>query len=114
MEIAAEIAPGSAKRCGLRIGDKDPVEVVFSGNVVSVAGTPVPFVLREQDKGLSWHVTVENNELTIFANSLFRLIKTVKVDNPSKVTIFAEDGSSTFSKVDLWNLAEAAKPGPEK
>ena len=85
VDIAAEIVPGSAKRCGLRIGDKTPIEVLFAENIVWVAGTPVPFTPREQDKSLAWRLAIENNQLTISANSLFTLSKAVSVDNPSQV-----------------------------
>ncbi len=108
VEIAAEIVPGSARRCGLRIGDKSPIEVVFAENVVWVAGTPVPFVPREQDKSLAWHVSIENGQLTIYANSLFKLTKAVTVDNPSKVALLAEGGSATFEHVDVWSLTGSA------
>jgi hypothetical protein len=72
------------------------------------ACAPVPFVPREQDKSLAWHVAIENNQLVIYANSLFKLTKAVKVDNPSKVALLAEGGSATFKQVDVWTLK--AKP----
>lgn len=107
VEVKLAFKPGTAKRCGLRFGGRDPVEVAFTGDTLVVAGAEVPFVPRPIDGGVRWHVIVEGDKLVIFANNLLRLIKKVRVDEPGRVKVFAEDGGVTFDSLDTWTLAPA-------
>ncbi|HUS48277.1 MAG TPA: hypothetical protein VM098_09160, partial [Phycisphaerae bacterium] len=109
VELAAEIEPGTAGKVGVRIGRDQSVEVALAGDRLLAAGVPIPFAFQPHDnKTLNWHIVVDDGRLTIYANSRVRLLKAVKVDAPGAVTLFAENGSAEFKKVDVWELK--AKP----
>jgi len=107
--ITAEIEPGTGK-AGLKIGEKDSIEITYADRTLNAAGVPIPFALRSHEKALSWEILVENSTLTIYANNMIRLVKPVKVDNPAKVTAFADGGSATFKKVNVWSLGDPSRP----
>lgn len=114
VDIAAEINPGAAGTAGLRIGDKEFIDIAYANKILSVAGTPIPFVLRAHEKALSWRIYIEKDRLTFYANHMIRLVKPVKVDNPSRVAAFAEGGEAVFKAVDVWSLGAPAKPAAKK
>lgn len=114
VHIVAEIRSGNAGKFGLKLGDSQVIEISHDGKMLNFAGTPIPFVPEGNKKALSWQIYVEKGVLTIHANNTIRLQKNVKVDNPSKVTAFAEGGSATFAKVDVWSLGDTKAGGSHK
>lgn len=131
VEIITEITPGSARRVGFRAGTKDTIDITFDGKAVIVAGAPIPFPLIPQDipipnapdaptnaparkiaadKTIRWHILIDRDRLTIFANDIFRLTKAVRVDQPAAVTLLAEGGKATFNAFDVWELRTISNP----
>lgn len=131
VEIIAEIAPGSTEKVGFRTGDKQTAEVVFDGRSVNIAGTPVPFSLIPQDltippaegapegtaarkivadQTIRWHLLIDRDRLTIYANDLFCMTKAIKVDQPSEVTLVAEGGKATVKNFEMWELKTISHP----
>lgn len=109
VEVKLTLAPGSAKRSGLRLGRVKPVEVAFQdGKTLLVADTPVPFVPREKDAVAKWHVAVSNGTITVFADELMRVTREIDCDEPAVVQVFAEGGDATFTETEAWALAGAA------
>lgn len=102
--MVAEIDPGTAKRVGLRLGGQDPLEVVHDGHTLTVAGVPIPYTLRPHEKTLSWQLAVDGGQLVFYANKLIRLEKAVATKDPARVTLFAEGGTATFTKVTVTAL----------
>ncbi|MCE5279483.1 MAG: metallophosphoesterase [Planctomycetaceae bacterium] len=119
-EIVVQIDPLSARKVGLRVGEKDAIEITFDGAAVSVAGAPVPFKLASGDKlppmkiapskTLEWHILIDKDRLSILGNNLYRMTKPVKVDQPGKVSVLAEGGKAAFKKVEVWELKTIANP----
>lgn len=106
VEVRLKVKPGSAKRSGLRLGRVKPVEVAFEdGKTLVVAGTRVPFVPREADAGVTWHVGVSAGTITVFADDLVRFSREVDCDEPALVQVFAEGGAATFAEAEAWSLA---------
>lgn len=104
VEIAAEIQPGTAGKVGLRIECRKPFEIAYDGKSLNVAGVEIPFSLRADEKALKWHIVLEKDRLTIYANSLFQLDKAVGAGEISGVVLFAEGGTATVRKLDVWEL----------
>lgn len=131
VEIVADIIPGDSGRVGLRIGKKGAIEITFDGKAVSIAGAPVPFSLIPEDiiipaapgaptnapirkiaadRSVRWHILIDRDRVTVAGNSLFRLSKAVKVDQPASVTLLADGGEATFKKLDVWELRTISNP----
>ena len=110
VQVAAEIEPGTARKCGLRIGAGETVEIAWADRILTVAGVPIPCVLTPPAKTVSCQLLIEHNTLTFYANQMIRLVKSVNVDQAAKVTLFAESGRALFNKVDVWALTAPAKP----
>lgn len=113
-EVKVSFEPGTARRCGLRFGARETIDVSYGGDSLTVAGTVIPFVPRPIDGGVHLHAILDGDELVIFANSLLRLTKRVRVDEPGRVRLFAEEGGVAFRSADAWSLAarEAAAAVP--
>lgn len=113
-EIILQLDPGSAKRAGLRVGDKQTLEIAFTDGRLEVAGAPVPLPFSRKDKLLKLHLLVDDDVTTITVQEWFdffkrdvtrlRMPKLVKVDAPSKVTAFAEGGVATFKQLEVWEI----------
>lgn len=131
VEIIAEILPGSSKKVGFRTGNKQIVEITFDGTSVHIAGTPVPFTLIPQDLTIPpvvgapegtalrkipadltirWHLLIDRDRLSIYANDLFCMTKAIKVDQPAEVTLLAEGGKATIKNFELWELKAIINP----
>lgn len=107
VKVAAEFAPGSAKRVGLRLGEAEAVEVTFTGQTLEAAGAPIPFVLVPSDGGtVKLQVTIGGGLMTVQANGRISMAypKRVNVANPAAVALFAEGGTARFEKVDVTPL----------
>jgi len=113
VEVKPSFTPGSAKRCGVRFGHRQPAKVSFTADTLMVAGTAVPFVPRAIDDGVHLHLIVTGDELVIFADKLLRLKRNVTVDKPGRVKLFAEGGTTVFSSANSWTLAPAEAAAAE-
>jgi len=111
IEIAAEIEPGSARKVGLKIECRKPFEIAYDGKGLNVAGVDIPFSLRADEKALKLHVIVGKDSLSLYANSLIQLDKTVSTGAVTGVVPFAEGGGATVKKLEVWEL-KALPPGP--
>lgn len=108
VEVRLSFKPGTAKRCGLRFGDRETVDVAFAGDTLTVADTAMPFVPRPIDDGVHLHAILDGDTLVVFANKLLRLTRKVRVDRPGLVRVFAEGGGVSFASAESWTLAPAA------
>ena len=107
--VQARIDPGSAKKVGLRVGPKEkPLEIAYTGDHLSVAGTSVPFKFRQQDKTLDLAVFVQKDMLTVWANDCFFFEKPVKLERAAQVSAFAASGKATIKTLTVQEV----KPDP--
>jgi len=106
LRIEMELAPGTAKKVGLRIGQgPKTIEIAWTGNRLHVAGVPVPFGWEANDKKtLLWNIVIDGGRIEFFANKRYRLAKALKVGAAGAVTFFAEGGQAVVKSARLWPL----------
>ncbi len=100
IHVALELAPGTARKAGLRIAAQPkPIEVAWSAGQVEVAGVPIPFGWEDYDgKALLWSVTVADGRIEFYGNQRYRMSKALKVDAVGPVVFFAEGGEATIKR----------------
>lgn len=98
--VTAEFAPGTARRCGFKLGPAG-YEVVYTGVAIEVGGAPIPFALEPGEDAVRLQFTVAGGLMTLQANGRVRMAwpKKVKIDNPAAVSLFAEGGQAQFKSV---------------
>ena len=107
LEIEVRIELGTARRAGLRIGEQ---EIVFDGEILHVAGIPVPFKpWPEHENVLHLHVAASSGMLVVYANELIRTHKPAVVGDARRVTIFAEDGTASLQSGQVRALKEGVE-----
>jgi len=104
IEIDAEFVPPVGGSAGLRIGQDERLDVEYNGTVLTVAGAPIPLLLRPNEKAIRLHMQVSKTSFTLYANSLVTLTRRLDVDNPSLVTAFAAEGPAFFKALTVWEL----------
>jgi len=106
LRIAMEVTPAAAKKVGVRIGQgPKAVEVSWKGNMLNVAGVPVPFGWEAYDKKtLLWNIVIEGGRIEFYANKRYRLEKALNVDAAGGVTFFAEGGQAVVKNARGWPL----------
>jgi len=107
--IHAEIAPGTAKTVGVRVGSGPTrLEVSFAAGHLLVNGAAYPFVLREGDPLLKLHIFAHKDLLTVWANESFFAQTPVKFQQAAQVRLFAAGGEATVRKLAIQEV----KPDP--
>lgn len=104
IEIVLTMTPGSAARTGIRIGLEKILEVAIEGNQLTVAGVPIPFVPREQQKDITINLLLENGRFMLYANDLIHFTKPYACDNAGEIALFSDGGDAVFKQVDVWEL----------
>lgn len=108
MEIVAEIVPGRAKRCGLKLAPSknpnDVVEIAIVGKSLFVDGLEIPAVPLPHDKGFDLRVIVTGNRFLLTSNLRVLYEKRLHAQGPRQVTLFAEDGDAQFNGIEAWRL----------
>lgn len=102
--VQASIAPGDAKRIGIRIGRQAPVEVVFTGDRLIVDGTSFPFTFRAGQTTLDLSVFAHYNLLTLWANNYFFIEKATTFSKAEEVTVFADGGTATVKSMAVQDV----------
>ena len=110
-EIDVAFSPGEAKRCGIRIGARQTVEIAVEGRLIHVDGIPIPYKPREEIKTVSLHAVVEGDRLILYIDKLMHVARGVKIDDTSRITLFAEGGKATFAKATVWPLKQMKGKG---
>lgn len=103
LELAVTLAPGSSRRTGVRIGKDKILEVAIQGDILHVAGVPIPFMPREQLKDLDFHLVVEKDRFTLYANELIHFSKAFACD-AGTAALFADGGEAVVKKLEAWEL----------
>lgn len=112
IEVEAVLDPGGARRVGLAIGKQ---QVVFDGEVLRVAGIPIPFKPWPEQNGLlTLHVVASRRMLIVYANDLIRIHQPTAVGEAGKVTFFAEDGAAKLLRATVRPLKAGVEPVLEK
>lgn len=107
--VAARLAPGAARRAGLRIGSGEKtVELAITADRITVAGVPMPLKSRQADGTLNLTVFVQKNLLTIWAEDYFFWEKAVALDAAAQVVVFAEGGQASLQSLSVQEV----KPDP--
>ena len=102
---SAELAPGSARRVGLRIDTKAaPLVVSYAGDHLVVDGVALPFRVPPKAKTLLLYVFAHKNQLVVYANDCFFMNKPVKFDAARSVRAFAAGGKATLKTMTVQEI----------
>lgn len=110
LEIVAEIVPGSATACGLKLrSSRDgnrAIVLKYSGGTLNVAGTKVPVELGKQTKVLKLHVFLDRSVMEVFINGGRKTVTRVEYppDEDLGIAVFAEGGKATLKSLDVWKI----------
>ncbi|MCE5325196.1 MAG: metallophosphoesterase [Planctomycetaceae bacterium] len=106
VRIAMELTPGTASKVGIKIAaSPKPVEIVWTGTQIEIAGVPVPSGWEDYDgKTLLWNVLIDGARIDFYANKRHHLAKALKVDAVESVTFFADGGAATVKKAEVFGL----------
>lgn len=107
VRIALEMAPGTAAKAGIRIAATPrPIDIVWTGTELDVAGVPLPFGWEDYDRStLLWDVVFDGERIEFYANKRYHMGKAFKVDGVTGVTVFAEGGEAMLKKTMVWGLS---------
>ncbi len=103
LEILAEMEPGKAGALGLKLrqsadGQK-AVTIAYDGRQVEVAGTKVPFQLRDGEKVLQVHVFLDKSVMEVFINGRECVTKVLYPGEADLgVSVFASGGGATVKR----------------
>ncbi len=106
VSISVKLDPGEGK-AGLRIGDKQTVEIACTRKGLLVNGVEVPLTVAGPPQ---LEVFDDGKTLTVYAMPGVRTIQSHPVDQPGKVAIFAEGGTGKFDSFSVWELRGTAMP----
>ncbi len=117
LELVAEIEPGDARRCGLRVrhsaDGKQAVTIAYDGKQLDVAGVKAPLTLGPDTKTLRLHVFLDRSVLEVYAGQ--SVCVTAVIDAAAEnvgVEAFAEDGTATLRSLEAWPLRSIWADGP--
>jgi beta-fructofuranosidase len=110
LEIVAELAPGDATSCGLRVRCRDDgaggLAISYAAGTLDVAGTRVPLPL-DAGATLKLHLFLDRSVLELFiqdgSDSVTRVIYPREED--VSVAAFADGGDATLVSFDAWEMA---------
>jgi sucrose-6-phosphate hydrolase SacC (GH32 family) len=110
LEIVAEVTPGHATSCGLRVRCREDgsggLALSYSAGTLDVAGTRVPLPL-DAGATLKLHLFLDRSVLELFiqdgSDSVTRVIYPREED--VSVAAFADGGDATLVSFDAWEMA---------
>lgn len=110
IELIAEILPGNAAACGLKLrcsenGKKD-ISLRYANGVLNVAGTRVTISPENRSKVLKLHLYLDRSVMELFIND-GRSCVTRVIDAAAEdlgVSVFAEEGTTTLKSFNLWQM----------
>ncbi|MDP6544900.1 MAG: metallophosphoesterase [Phycisphaerae bacterium] len=109
VHIEMEVTPGKAKKVGVRIGKgSKAIEIAWTGNMLNVAGVPVPFGWEAYDKKtLLWNIAIDGGRIEFYGNKRYHLSKVLDTGAVGAVTFFAEGGQAVVKTARAWPLKKA-------
>ncbi|MBI2804305.1 MAG: hypothetical protein HYX68_04895 [Planctomycetes bacterium] len=106
LEIIAEVELGTAKKIGLRFGSGDAKThvTITSADEMQVGDVQTFAVRGRADKRYRLQIVAAGGKLLVQANNRVQYEKTLTLNEPAAVELFAEGGAAVFHKVDLWDI----------
>ncbi len=109
LEIVAELTPGNATACGLKVrcspNGQHAITLAHTGSTLNVAGTEVPLTTADQ-KNLRLHIFLDRSVMEVFIGAGHQAVTRVIYPRQDDVHIqfFATNGTATLSSLDVWQM----------
>lgn len=109
LEIEAELEPGSARVCGLRLRQSEngqqAVTIAYDGSQLDVGGAKAPFKLAENERTLKLRVFLDKSVLEVYANGRACVTRVISAgEKDLGVGLFANGGSATVRSLNAWRM----------
>jgi beta-fructofuranosidase len=109
LEILAQIEPGNAKSCGLKVrrsnDGKQAVTITYDGKQLDVAGAKAPLTLSADQRTLTLHCFLDKSVLEVYAGDGVCITKVISSgDDCLGVEVFAHGGTARITSLETWPM----------